>query len=312
MYLDHAGSALYSQAQLTAVFNELSVNCYGNPHSRNPSSNLCSELIEKTRLQVLKFFNADPNVYSLVFTSGATESLKLVGENFDFFSDSNQTDTEKSCGSFVYLRESHTSVVGMREYMLQDHIPTYSLPAHSIDTQLTDPEEYCNQTKTSSGSTNDSKADGSKDSNSLFVYPAQCNFSGYKYPLEWISRSQNGLLKLNHLKAEYCINETVARKRSDTNQWYCLLDAASFVSTNRLDLSVWQPDFVAISFYKVIGYPTGLGALLVHRRADHTLKKRYFGGGTVEMFSSARNLRVNRRLLHERSVTAGFKNVPEF
>lgn len=30
--------------------------------------------------------------------------------------------------------------------------------------------------------------------NSLFVYPAQCNFSGYKYPLEWIPK-----IKLGHL-----------------------------------------------------------------------------------------------------------------
>jgi molybdenum cofactor sulfurtransferase len=36
-----------------------------------------------------------------------------------------------------------------------------------------------------------------------------------------------------------------------------LLDAASLVPSNRLDLSRWHPDFVAISFYKIFGYPTG-------------------------------------------------------
>ena len=30
-----------------------------------------------------------------------------------------------------------------------------------------------------------------------------------------------------------------------------ILDSAAFVPTNRLDLSVWQPDFVPISFYKL-------------------------------------------------------------
>ena len=300
---------MYSQAQLDAVFSELSVNCYGNPHSRNPSSNLCSELIEKTRLQVLKFFKADPNVYSLVFTSGATDSLKLVGENFNFFSNPCQSDVEKSCGSFVYLRESHTSVVGMREYALYNRVPTYSLPAHSIDIQLRESGKQCNGTEISTENLNEVDENVP---NSLFVYPAQCNFSGYKYPLEWIDQSQHGLLKLNRLNEECCINKSDIRQRSDTNKWYCLLDAASFVSTNQLDLSVWQPDFVALSFYKIIGYPTGLGALLVHRRAHHTLKKRYFGGGTVEMFSSARNLHVDRRLLHERSVKAVLKRQHQF
>lgn len=43
----------------------------------------------------------------------------------------------------------------------------------------------------------------------------------------------------------------------------------------------------------------GLGALLVHQRARHTLRKRYFGGGTVEMFSSSRDFHVPRKLLEE-------------
>ena len=39
----------------------------------------------------------------------------------------------------------------------------------------------------------------------------------------------------------------------------------------------------ALSYYKIFGYPTGLGALLVHKRAVPLLmkRKRYFGGGTV-------------------------------
>ena len=35
--------------------------------------------------------------------------------------------------------------------------------------------------------------------------------------------------------------------------WDVLLDAAAFVPTNRLDLSRWHPDFVALSFYKMFG-----------------------------------------------------------
>ena len=70
---------------------------------------------------------------------------------------------------------------------------------------------------------------------------------------------------------------------STKNKWYVLLDAASYVSTNQLDLQSVQPDFVSVSFYKIFGYPTGIGALLVKRSALNVLTKKYFGGGTVDM-----------------------------
>jgi selenocysteine lyase/cysteine desulfurase len=94
------------------------------------------------------------------------------------------------------------------------------------------------------------------DGPSLFAYPAQSNFSGVKHPLEWID---------------------VAHERG----WDVLLDCAAFAPTSRLDLSRWRPDFVAVSFYKMFGYPTGLGALIVRRRALARLERPWFSGGTV-------------------------------
>lgn len=37
----------------------------------------------------------------------------------------------------------------------------------------------------------------------------------------------------------------------------------------------------AISFYKIFGYPTGLGALIARKESLKLFRKRYFGGGTV-------------------------------
>ena len=37
----------------------------------------------------------------------------------------------------------------------------------------------------------------------------------------------------------------------------------------------------ALSFYKIFGFPSGLGALLVRRRTLPLLRKHYFGGGAV-------------------------------
>jgi molybdenum cofactor sulfurtransferase len=96
--------------------------------------------------------------------------------------------------------------------------------------------------------------------NNLFAYPAQSSFIGVQHPLEWIADAQS-------------------------NGWDVLLDAAAFAPSNRLDLSRWHPDFVALSFYKIFGYPTGIGCLLVRKTALQKLKRPWYSGGTLT-FSS--------------------------
>src|SRR5580693_7919978 len=90
----------------------------------------------------------------------------------------------------------------------------------------------------------------------LFAYPAQSNFSGVQHPLGWVRQAQD---------AGYDV----------------LLDAAAFLGTNRLDLSAVRPEFVAMSWYKVFGFPTGVGCLLARRDALARLRRPWFAGGTV-------------------------------
>jgi molybdenum cofactor sulfurtransferase len=102
------------------------------------------------------------------------------------------------------------------------------------------------------------QADPGRDN--LFAFPAQSNFSGVKHPLDLIESAQS-------------------------KGWCVLLDAAAFVPTNELDLSTAKPDFVTISFYKMFGYPTGIGGLLIRRSAFAKLKRPWFAGGTVNFAS---------------------------
>ena len=106
----------------------------------------------------------------------------------------------------------------------------------------------------------------------LFAYPAQSNFSGVRHSLGWIARAQ-------------------------ANGWDVLLDAAAFVPTNSLDLSRWHPDFVTLSFYKMFGYPTGVGCLLARKAALAKLHRPWFAGGTITVAS----VQGNRYYLHEGS-----------
>ena len=70
-------------------------------------------------------------------------------------------------------------------------------------------------------------------------------------------------------------------RRPSEQGWDVILDCAAFVPTSPLDLSLWKPDFVPISFYKMFGYPTGIGALLARRTALERLHRPWFSGGTV-------------------------------
>jgi selenocysteine lyase/cysteine desulfurase len=90
----------------------------------------------------------------------------------------------------------------------------------------------------------------------LFAYPAQSNFSGVQHPLAWVDRAQAA-------------------------GWDVLLDAAAFVPAGRLDLSEVRPEFVTVSWYKVFGYPTGIGCLLARRDALARLRRPWFSGGTI-------------------------------
>ncbi|MFQ5794833.1 MAG: aminotransferase class V-fold PLP-dependent enzyme [Candidatus Bipolaricaulia bacterium] len=89
---------------------------------------------------------------------------------------------------------------------------------------------------------------------------AQSNFSGVQHPLEWIGQAQ-------------------------AKGWDVLLDAAAFVPTNHLDLNRWKPDFVPLSFYKIFGYPTGVGCLLARRDSLAKLRRPWFAGGTITVAS---------------------------
>jgi molybdenum cofactor sulfurtransferase len=82
--------------------------------------------------------------------------------------------------------------------------------------------------------------------------------------------------------------------------WYVVLDAAALVSTSPLKLFPSGPHFVTLSFYKMFGFPTGLGALLVRRDCASLLGKAYYGGGTVKATDSWKMFHVARDQLHER------------
>src|SRR6266536_3007798 len=72
VYLDYTGAGLYADSQLSEHLELLRANVFGNPHSVNPTSTALTELVERAREAVLRFFGASPDDYLAIFTPNAT------------------------------------------------------------------------------------------------------------------------------------------------------------------------------------------------------------------------------------------------
>lgn len=242
IYLDYTGGGLYTESQVRQHVQLLTTQVFGNPHSHNPTSLATTELVERARAYVLKYFNASPQEYLAIFTPNASGALKLVGESYPFTRGSR----------YVLSFDNHNSVNGIREFARSRGAEVAYVP-------VVDPELRMDQPA----------LEGALDAidphfHNLFAYPAQSNFSGVQHPLEYIEH---------------------ARQRG----WDVLVDFAAFAPTNRLDINRWRPDFAAFSFYKIFGYPTGLGCLLMRREMLSKLKRPWFAGGTITIASVQAN-----------------------
>ena len=233
VYLDYTGAGLHAASQLHAHAALLETQVLGNPHSANRTSTAATELVERTRAAVLRYFNATGR-YTCVFTLNASNALKLVAEAYPF----------APGGRLLLATDNHNSVNGIREFATAKGAALDYAPLTRPELRLDLPATEALLAKADPSAAN------------LFAFPAQSNFSGVKHPL--------ALIETAHAKG-----------------WDVLLDAAAFVPTNRLDLASIAPDFVSISFYKMFGYPTGVGCLLIRNERLDMLRRPWFAGGTV-------------------------------
>ncbi|MBI1258632.1 MAG: aminotransferase class V-fold PLP-dependent enzyme [Chloroflexi bacterium] len=234
VYLDYTGGGLYSSSQIQQHMELLARGVYGNPHSSNPTSRAATRLDEDARAYVLRYFNANPDDYLVVFTANASGALKLLGESYPF----------APGGKYLLTFDNHNSVNGIREFAQRGGAAVQYTPVLPPDLRIDAARLEANLDQIA------------PNSNSLFAFPAQSNFSGVQHDLGWIERAQS-------------------------KGWDVLLDAAAFAPTNRLDLHQHQPDFVSLSFYKIFGYPTGIGALIARKDKIAKLRRPWFAGGTI-------------------------------
>ncbi|KAL7107212.1 hypothetical protein ACP275_06G039800 [Erythranthe tilingii] len=105
-----------------------------------------------------------------------------------------------------------------------------------------------------------------KKNRGLFVFPLQSRTSGASYSYQWMTMAQE-------------------------NGWHVLLDACA-LGPKEMDsfaLSLFQPDFLICSFYKIFGEnPTGFGCLFVKKSTVPLLEAS--GGSGIVSITPANNL----------------------
>src|SRR5262249_12142226 len=163
VYLDYTGAALYPASLIQADACRLKGKVLGNPHSESLPSLASTDAIHVAKQSTLRFFDADPDIYDVVFTANASGAMRILAEAFPF----------RMGSRFVLTADNHNSVNGLRVQARRrgarvDYVP--------LDSELRafDASMFL---KTASQP-------------SLFAFPAQSNFSGVQHPLEWIQLAQ--------------------------------------------------------------------------------------------------------------------------
>ena len=131
-------------------------------------------------------------------------------------------------GQYLLTFDNHNSVNGIREFAQAKGAKVTYVPLEPPDLRVDEVQLFSRL------------AQGRPGQHNLFAFPAQSNVSGVQHPLDWIAQAQ-------------------------AQGWDVLVDCAAFAPSNRLDLSQCHPDFVPLSFYKIFGFPTGVGCLLARK-----------------------------------------------
>jgi len=313
VYLDYAGAALASRSQLDLILSLCQSFTFANPHSSGIAAHRTHSMIQKVKQQLLHHFDADSSDihsgYDILFTSGTTHAMEIVSSCFPWNTHSLNRTKETSKSMLVYSHNVHTSVLGMRG-------PALSKGAGFLCENL---ERICDATvetfqqwqENDSNNLHFSSTDhvtqnfnhnhdrkehggGNASINHLLVLPAECNFGGSRPDLSSILST---LRSVNQLSLQNNSNNA-------NHKWYSMLDIAKASCTQEIHINSLQPHFASLSFYKLFGYPTGLGVLFVKKSCISLLtqtayhQKRYFGGGSVNVVLPNQDFMVPKEAHH--------------
>ncbi|XWS25693.1 hypothetical protein CRYUN_Cryun27aG0089400 [Craigia yunnanensis] len=198
------------------------------------------------KTKILDHLNIPANEYGLVFTVSRGSAFKLLADAYPF-----QTN-KKLLTMFDHESQSMIWMAqcakekGAKVYNAWFKWPSLKLCSRELRKQIS------NKKKRKKG-----------HANGLFVFPVQSRVTGAKYSYQWMALAQQ-------------------------NNWHVLLDAGSLgpKDMDSLGLSLFRPDFIITSFYRLFGYdPAGFGCLLIKKSVMASLQNQcgHTGSGMVKI-----------------------------
>jgi|UniRef100_A0A2N9JBY2 selenocysteine lyase/cysteine desulfurase len=187
------------------------------------------------KLRIMDYLNIPENEYGLVFTVSRGSAFKLLAESYPFHTNKKLLTMFDYESQSVNWMAQSAKEKGAKVYSAWFKWPTLKLCSTDLRKQIS------------------SKRRKKKDSAAgLFVFPVQSRVTGAKYSYQWMALAQQ-------------------------NNWHVLLDAGSLgpKDMDSLGLSLFRPDFIITSFYRVFGYdPTGFGCLLIKKSVMASLQSQ--------------------------------------
>ncbi|CAM0876414.1 unnamed protein product [Alopecurus aequalis] len=270
--LDYCGFGLFSYLQSCNVADS-SVSFTLSEITANLSNHALYGGAEKgtaehdIKNRIMDYLNIPESEYCLVFTVSRGSAFRLLAECYPFATNKRLlTMFDHESQSVNWMAQSARDK-GAKAYSAWFKWPTLKICSTELRKQIS--------TK---------KRRRKKDSaTGLFVFPVQSRVTGAKYSYQWMALAQQ-------------------------NNWHVLLDAGALgpKDMDSLGLSLFRPDFIITSFYRVFGAdPTGFGCLLIKKSVMSCLQSPNGGTGA----GMVRILPVFPQYLSD-SVD-GFDGVPE-
>nr|GMC57073.1 molybdenum cofactor sulfurase [Ipomoea batatas] len=196
--------------------------------------------------RIMDYLNIPENEYGLVFTVSRGSAFKLLAESYPFHTNKKLLTMFDHESQSVNWMGQAAREKGAKVYSAWFKWPTLKLCSTDLRKQISN------------------KKRRKKDSaTGLFVFPVQSRVTGAKYSYQWMALAQQ-------------------------NNWHVLLDAGALgpKDMDSLGLSLFRPDFIITSFYRVFGYdPTGFGCLLIKKSVMSSLQNQsgHTGSGIVKI-----------------------------
>ncbi|XP_010941871.1 uncharacterized protein [Elaeis guineensis] len=193
------------------------------------------------KTRIMDYLNIPENEYGLVFTVSRGSAFKLLAESYPFHTNKKLLTMFDHESQSVNWMAQSAKEKGAKIYNAWFKWPTLKICSTELRKQMS------------------TKKRRKRDSAvGLFVFPVQSRVTGAKYSYQWMALAQQ-------------------------NNWHVLLDAGSLgpKDMDSLGLSLFRPDFIITSFYRVFGFdPTGFGCLLIKKSVMGSLQNSNGGTGS--------------------------------